>query len=140
MPMFKNRGIAFKLILLIMASITLILSSVFFFNYSFSRRIITANVEKNARNLALATVNRIDSVLLAVQKVPSSQAQFLESFSYEGGDLLRSTGRPLPLNPMPTAPTAEPLHHTFTRKTGTLDSPISPTSISHGTGTRFPRN
>lgn len=89
MPMFKNRGIAFKLILLIMASITLILSSVFFFNYSFSRRIITANVDKNARNLALATVNRIDSVLLAVQKVPSSQAQFLESFSYEGGDLLK---------------------------------------------------
>ncbi len=86
--MFKNRGIAFKLILLIMASITLILSSVLFYNYSFSRRIITANVEKNACNLALATVNRIDSVLLAVQKVPSSLAQFLENFSYEGGDLL----------------------------------------------------
>jgi len=85
----KNRGIAFKLTVLMMSSITLILASVWLYNYSFSRRIIIANVEKNARNLALATVNRIDSVLLAVQKVPSNMAQFLESFSYEGGDLLK---------------------------------------------------
>jgi sigma-B regulation protein RsbU (phosphoserine phosphatase) len=85
----KNRGIAFKLTLLMMSSITLILASVWLYNYSFSRRIITENVEKNARHLALATVNRIDSVLLAVQKVPSNMAQFLESFSYDAGDLLK---------------------------------------------------
>lgn len=88
MSMIKTSGIAFKLIVLIMVSITVILASVLFYNYTVSRRIIAANVEKNAANLARATVNRIDAVLLAVQKVPAGLAQFLENGSWEGGDLV----------------------------------------------------
>ena len=86
--MFNSKGIAFKLIVLIMTSITLILSSILLYNYFFSRRIIIANVEKDARHLALATVNRIDAVLLSVQKIPASLAGFLEDVSYEDGAIL----------------------------------------------------
>ena len=91
--MMKNRGIGLKLILLILTSVTLIFFLIFGYNYLFSRRIIIKNVEKNARNLAHATVNRIDTVLHSVEKVPKSLAYFLENTSYAGGeliDLLRS--------------------------------------------------
>lgn len=89
----KNRGIALKLVLLILISITIIFSVVFTYNYFFSRRIISENVEKNARNLAQSTVNRIDTVLMAVEKVPQNLAYFYENVPPEGEeliDLLRS--------------------------------------------------
>lgn len=84
----KNRGIGLKLILLILTSVTLIFFLIFGYNYLFSRRIIIKNVEKNARNLAQATVNRIDMVLCSVEKVPKSLAYFLERASYSGGDMI----------------------------------------------------
>jgi len=85
----KNRGLALKLALLILTSITLIFSFVFIYNYFFSRQIITDNIEKNANSVASATVNRIDSVLRALEKVPENLAYFLESFSYDGGDIMQ---------------------------------------------------
>jgi sigma-B regulation protein RsbU (phosphoserine phosphatase) len=86
--MMKNRGLALKLALLILTSITLIFSVVFIYNYFFSRQIITNNIEENANSVASATVNRIDAVLRALEKVPENLAYFLESFSYEGGDIM----------------------------------------------------
>ena len=97
--MAKNRGIALKLIVLVLASITIIFSVVFTYNYFFSRRIITQNVEKNAENLALGTVNRIDAVLHAVEKVPKNLASFLENFSYGGGDILNLISAVVENNP-----------------------------------------
>jgi phosphoserine phosphatase RsbU/P len=86
--MLRNRGIATRLILLVFASIAAIFSLIFSYNYLFSRKIIVEGMENNARNLALATVNRIDSVLLSVEKVPQSLACFLENSSYDGSTLL----------------------------------------------------
>ena len=87
--MWKNRGIAFKLILFFTLSSALIFLLIFSFNYRFSRRMIEKNVEDNARNLVLATVNRIETVLLSVQKVPENLAYFLENGSYDKEELLR---------------------------------------------------
>ena len=78
----KIRGLALKLILLILTSITIIFCAIFSYNYYFSRRIILQNVSENAGNLAQATVNRIDMVLHSIEKVPQNLAYFLESFSY----------------------------------------------------------
>ncbi len=86
--MLNSRGLAFKLTLLILASITLIFAGVFAYNYHFSRQIIVHNIENNARNLAEATVNRIDKVLNSVEKIPSNMAYFMESASYDGGELI----------------------------------------------------
>ena len=86
--MLKNRGIAFKLILAICVSGGLIFVFIFGFNYRFSRRMIEKNVEDNARNLALSKVNRIENVLLSVQKVPENLASFLEIRSCNKEELL----------------------------------------------------
>jgi len=86
--MLRNRGIALKLIIFILASITVIFFFVFSYNYFFSRRIIIANVEKDAGHLALATVNHLDMVLRPIEKVPENLAQFLEAFPHESGNLM----------------------------------------------------
>jgi sigma-B regulation protein RsbU (phosphoserine phosphatase) len=89
MTVLKNRGIAFKLILFFTVSSGLIFLLVFTFNYRFSRSTIEKNVESNAQNLVLATVNRIETVLLSVQKIPESLAFFLEKGSCNKEELLQ---------------------------------------------------
>jgi sigma-B regulation protein RsbU (phosphoserine phosphatase) len=90
----KRRGIAFKLILFIMTGITLIFALIFGYNYLYSRRIILKNVEDNARNLALATTNRIDKILRSMEVATTNLATFLQQTTYEEKqkllDLLRS--------------------------------------------------
>jgi len=86
--MLKNRGIAFKLIFFFTLSSGLIFLLIFSFNYRFSRRMIEKNVEDNARNLVLSKVNRIETVLLSVKKVPENMACFLENSSYHKEGLL----------------------------------------------------
>ncbi|MCK4534329.1 MAG: serine/threonine protein phosphatase, partial [Syntrophobacterales bacterium] len=85
----KNRGLAFKLTLLILSSVTLIFLLIFSYNYLYSRKIIVKNIENNARNLAGATVNRIDVILSSVEKVPENLAYFLENFQCSGEELNR---------------------------------------------------
>ena len=86
--MLKNRGIAFKLIFFFTLSSGLIFLLIFSFNYRFSRRMIEKNVEDNARNLVLSKVNRIETILLSVQRVPENLACFLENSSYNKEELL----------------------------------------------------
>lgn len=42
----KNRGLSFKLILLILSSVTMIFLLIFGYSYMYSRKIIVENVEK----------------------------------------------------------------------------------------------
>jgi len=79
----KNKGIARKLSFFLLTAITLVFALVFLFNYFFARKIIIANLENSAEHLALATTNRIDAVLTAVEKVPQSLAKFLESNTFD---------------------------------------------------------
>ncbi|MGA2400279.1 MAG: SpoIIE family protein phosphatase [Syntrophobacteraceae bacterium] len=76
--MLKNRGIAFKLTVFLIAFSALILLVIFGCNYYFSRQLVESNVDRNARTLVESAVNRIDAVLLPVQKVPESIAAVLE--------------------------------------------------------------
>jgi phosphoserine phosphatase RsbU/P len=84
----KNRGLALKLTVLILSSISVIFFLIFSYNYAVSRRIIVSNIEKNARNLSLATVNRIDRVLNAIEKVPENLAAFAEHGSHASTDYI----------------------------------------------------
>lgn len=86
--MLKNRGIAFKLILLCTVSSALILLVIFSYDYSVSRRMIEKNIENQARALVLATVDRIEKILLPVEKVPENLSSFLEKHSYDRRELL----------------------------------------------------
>jgi len=87
--MLKNRSIAFKLVFLILTSCTIIFVVIFGYNYFVSRRILIKKIEENAKNLTQATVNKIETVLLPVEKVPKQLACSLEHHSYDKEVLLR---------------------------------------------------
>jgi len=64
---FKNRGIAFRLVFSILLSGP-ILALIFGYSYRVSRQLIEKEIEGSARNLVRATVNRMDAALLPVEK------------------------------------------------------------------------
>ncbi|OPY68241.1 MAG: Phosphoserine phosphatase RsbU [Syntrophorhabdaceae bacterium PtaU1.Bin034] len=76
--MVRNRGIAFKLILLFVSVSGFIFLCVLGYGYFFSRKMIEKNAEESAKNLALATVNRIETNLRALQKIPYSIKYLIE--------------------------------------------------------------
>ncbi len=99
MRMIRNRGIAVKLTLLILSSMTVIFAVVLGSYYFSSTKIIEKNVRKNAGNLVLATVNRIDKVLVSIEKVPENVAFSLESFAYERGQIIELVRNVVKNNP-----------------------------------------
>ena len=94
--MIHRRGIAFKLIVFILAGVSITFLAIFGYNYLYSRNLIVKYVEENAKNLAGRTVSQIDEVLSSVAKVPQNIAYFLENASYTDEELnnfLRSVVR-----------------------------------------------
>jgi len=86
--MMKHRSLAFKLIVFLSGSCMLIGLAIFGFNYQYSRKMIQANIEENARNLTLRTVNRIEGVVLSVQKIPQMMAYSLENGNMDQNEIL----------------------------------------------------
>jgi sigma-B regulation protein RsbU (phosphoserine phosphatase) len=86
--MWRNRRIAFKLILATSVSSGLIFLLIFGLHYYSSLKIIVKDIEANAQSLALSKANMIETVLSSTQKVPESLACFLESASYEKKEIL----------------------------------------------------
>ncbi len=81
--MFRNRSLAFKLILFFSGSSTLIFLLIVGSNYKFSKKIIRKNIEQNAQNLTLRTVNKIEAVLASIKKVPQNLAYFVEEGNFD---------------------------------------------------------
>jgi sigma-B regulation protein RsbU (phosphoserine phosphatase) len=84
----KRRGLAFKLSLMILTGTAVIFTAAFGYNYIYSRNQILKNVETNARNLTLAAVNRIETVLRGVEKDPSYLAHALSEKKFDHQTLL----------------------------------------------------
>jgi sigma-B regulation protein RsbU (phosphoserine phosphatase) len=76
--MFRNRSLAFKLILFFSGGTAIIFLLIFSVNYTFSKKLIMRYVEENARNFTQSMVNRIETVLRSVKKIPEHIAFFLE--------------------------------------------------------------
>ncbi|MFH1790477.1 MAG: cache domain-containing protein, partial [Candidatus Omnitrophota bacterium] len=88
----KNRGIAFRLSFSILASCTVIFLLIFGYNYLFSRKSLVKKIDENAENVAMATVNKIETVIRSVENVPKTIAALLEETSCDSAqvvDLLR---------------------------------------------------
>jgi sigma-B regulation protein RsbU (phosphoserine phosphatase) len=83
--MFKRRGLAFKLILVLFVSNAIIFSLIFFNNYVYTRAQMEEEARQNIENLTTATVNQIETVLNPVQKIPQMLAAILEN----SGDVVR---------------------------------------------------
>ncbi len=80
--MFNNSGIAFKLRFYILTGIILIFSSIMVIDYQASRKILMKTVRQNASNLALSTVNSIENVLTAAEKIPENLTPILENIHF----------------------------------------------------------
>ncbi|MDQ5987829.1 MAG: phosphoserine phosphatase RsbU/P [Syntrophus sp. SKADARSKE-3] len=76
--MLANRSIAFKLILIITICSACIFMMIFGYNYYRSHIILEKELENNARNLTLASVNRVETVLNGVTKASEGLARSLE--------------------------------------------------------------
>ncbi len=86
--MLTDKSIAFKLILVITLSSGLIFTAILSYNYYRSRAILQRELENNARNLALSSVNRVETVLTSVTKVTEGVARSLENGSLSHRELL----------------------------------------------------
>jgi sigma-B regulation protein RsbU (phosphoserine phosphatase) len=86
--MLTDRSIAFKLILVITLSSALIFTAILGYNYYRSRIILQKELENNARNLAMSSVNRVETVLTSVTKVTEGVARSLENGGHSDRELL----------------------------------------------------
>jgi len=95
----KNRGLAFKLMVFILASSACIFSAAFSYNYYSSKKTVIRDVEENARNLARSTVYRIESVLQGVEKVPVNMASVIGRYPYGVVDIFHLVQSAVANNP-----------------------------------------
>lgn len=86
--MFGDRSIAFKLILVITLCTSLIFSVILGYSYYRSKNVLQRELESNARNLALSSVNRVEAVLASVTRVTEGLARSLENGRYSHRELL----------------------------------------------------
>ena len=83
----RNKSLTFKLVLFILSSVGLIFSAAFGYDYYFSREAVLRSVEENALNLTGSTVNRIETVLFGVQKIPQQIATWMETRLWRGTEI-----------------------------------------------------
>ncbi|MCD4744796.1 MAG: SpoIIE family protein phosphatase [Bacteroidales bacterium] len=74
----KNKGLAFKLSLYILSSVVVIFVIILFYNYKISKELILKNVEESTKNLTFSTVNKIESILNASEKIPDNVSYVLD--------------------------------------------------------------
>jgi sigma-B regulation protein RsbU (phosphoserine phosphatase) len=85
--MIRNRGIAFKLSFYILLCCLFIFLIIFGYNYLFSRKIIVRHIEENAHNVSRVTINKIETILLPLERVPRNTAYSLEHTTYSKDSL-----------------------------------------------------
>ncbi len=95
----KNKGIVFKLTFCILA-----ISVVFFFivgnhNSKKIRSIFKGNLRVSAENLSHSTLNKIESIIKSVEKIPQQMALSLDDSSYSKEDLLLLLRKTVEKNP-----------------------------------------
>ncbi|MBI4794635.1 MAG: HAMP domain-containing protein [Deltaproteobacteria bacterium] len=95
----KNSGLATRLIIFILSSTALIFVAALTYNYSASKATIMADAVEDAKNLALATGNKIEINLNGVEKIPRILAGIMEEQPAHREDLLRLINRALVNNP-----------------------------------------
>ncbi|MRR33973.1 HAMP domain-containing protein [bacterium] len=87
--MLKNRGIAFKLIVLCCLSSAFIFLVIFGYTYRLSRTTIEKDTRERAESLARNAVYRIETILDSVENVPEGMESVLENCSLTRGEMLR---------------------------------------------------
>ena len=83
----RNKSLTFKLVFFVVSSVGLIFSAAFGYDYYFSREALLRSVEENALHLTGSTVNRIETVLFGIQKIPRQMATWVETGLCRGTEI-----------------------------------------------------
>ena len=92
-------GLAFKLIISIFASITLVFIVMFMYNYKISTGIVKKNLNTNAENLTKSAVSQIEKILYSIQKIPDNYSKIIENKDYSKDVLLNLLKQEVEVNP-----------------------------------------
>lgn len=92
-------SISLKIAFMVLAGASLIFALVLAYSYNYSRELILAEAEKNARNLTLALAMRIEQEFRAAEKGPGNLACFLETAPCDRETLKRLILRLVKENP-----------------------------------------
>ncbi|MCK5821262.1 MAG: SpoIIE family protein phosphatase [Bacteroidales bacterium] len=76
-----KKSFAIRVSLYILPFVSLLIAAILIFYYFFSRGMITDSAESNAGEIAQSAVNRIEQVLVSVEKVTKSEALFTQVFT-----------------------------------------------------------
>lgn len=95
----QDKGLAFKLILYIFSSISLIFCIIFLYNYFISKQIVEKNLKSNAENITIAAVSRVDKVLSTVQKITDNFSRIIDSSDYSKDELIKILRQEVANNP-----------------------------------------
>jgi serine phosphatase RsbU (regulator of sigma subunit)/HAMP domain-containing protein len=95
----KNRGIVFKLTSLILVTAVIFFLIVSNHNTQKIRSIFKGNLSESAKNLSYSTLNKIESILRAVEKIPQQIAISMENTSFSKNDLLQLIRQTVKNNP-----------------------------------------
>ncbi len=68
----RQRGLAFKMILFIFASLALVFVIVLGYNYTVTKKIVEKNIKSRAEFLTKSTIGKIDEVLSTIQRIPDN--------------------------------------------------------------------
>lgn len=85
--MLINKGIKFRLLTYIITSTVIIFGLIIFHNIYISGKFLLKNMKQNAQNISIASVNKIESILLSVEKINQTQALNIELNNYNEEDL-----------------------------------------------------
>jgi len=85
--MLANRSIAYKLVLVITVCSAVIFTVTIGYFYHSSRVVLERELESNARNLVLASVNRVETELASIGKVAEGVTRSLETGDYSEASL-----------------------------------------------------
>jgi len=85
----KGKGLAFKLIVFILTSTTIIFFTAFYYGLLASKDEFFESVQENARNLTLATINEIEITLRGIEKIALQNAYLMENYTFPLENLQR---------------------------------------------------
>ena len=82
-----RRSLSTKMILFIFLNVFIITTIIFVYIYKVSHDTIYSNLKENSRLLTQSTVNEVEKILTAVQKVPDNLSQVIETNNFSNFEL-----------------------------------------------------
>lgn len=89
MQVIKGRGLAFKLVVFILTSTTIIFFAAFYYGHLASEDTVFETVQESSRNLTLATINEIEITLRGIEKITLQAAYLMEHYTFPRENLER---------------------------------------------------